>query len=1316
MMEAEKTSKMRIALALLCGLALCGSIMYITAESEEYVHEEKNIAVESIDVLKAGDIISETPHGRQRFMDYFNSVETEIANEVANRRADMESVRAQMARDYAFNAASRAKLKRDMLHNMAVNAKIARDHLNHAMRRCQERFAKQARLANRRYRATLRRDRRTKRYIEADRREAARNLQLATTAWTKTTNAWGALTNARIDKLNTHAAANAAQIQENAKKARKDLEGAMGEWDAKVNHFSRSSKNARDKLSAQFAAQSKATRAWANNKIKGLVASTAAQFNDVETKMAKNRHEVDMALRQASQRFYSVLNAQKALDDKRFAQSQANIKALREETAHKVDAASSEFKVSLLTLGATVREQVSKVNNRIDDAAGIVRSDAAAQAKVNANVNAEMTRMIKLGNDREQKHLKRDVELQGIINKNKEAVDKKLNGIAADFNNKLAKVRKQLKKDRKHAEDKLTTETQKVYAKLKENMDEQAKKNAHMKAETTRIRLDQIDAIRNAKEAFKKKIKDLGKVVAKNDEKASKKIFDLTKVVRKNAAKSKKGRQVLHDLETANKKELKKAIADAIAQGEKRAKAVEQYGEKLDKQTKTKINGRLNAEITKLRDETDSSIEQLQLQSKEARQEMKKEMLLAVRGAAETAQADLQIAIKDSVKKMEDFQKRSKAAHGKSKLERKALRDEIEGNKREVSRTIRDAVALDAKAQTALRQETAKKLKKTNTKVDAYAEQMRVIAQKSRDKIKETTTSVLGQIRKEKDRVKKALKTLKSNDEERQKEVLDFLAEQVKKAEKDSDTKFGKAYDKLAADRAEGDRKLAASIKGLNDALAAQAALEDVRFKDSVKNLEDARKQAAKQVEDMRKDFATAMVATTAKAKQVETKLADNIAVVSGEVINMKAFQTRVNRRVKKEKERILKLSNDRHSESKRARGKLRQLIDANKKLAADETAALAKDLDGKISKVRAKNAVNKLEMAKDLTDATEKFYETLATQQKADILASQELNAATEAARVTAAGNLKTAKAGFASRLTQLTDTVAANLKTAESEITRITGVAHDYNKAAAKDRGLIKDSVKALEADLNKALNRAIAIGEAKAKAVEDRLALHLKNTKRVLQIELSERVEAASDKVFKMVEGKRSKIADNYLSLKAYAITSQDKVQDYVGKGKGTGLSSIGDLLQSVGLLGAVRAKRRQGIGAGESEVPAIFSGKTVKVSSAVSVVNGLVDEYTTQTNQVRLRWPMGLGKYLLEKLEASMYKKGVLQVGKVAGRSGQHVFVNGHSIGLSNKLGDLQKLAVRLAHYEGTLAKLTSKIALAKPVSKPASVPPPEWQGD
>merc|ERR1711988_568677 len=204
------------------------------------------------------------------------------------------------------------------------------------------------------------------------------------------------------------------------------------------------------------------------------------------------------------------------------------------------------------------------------------------------------------------------------------------------------------------------------------------------------------------------------------------------------------------------------------------------------------------------------------------------------------------------------------------------------------------------------------------------------------------------------------------------------------------------------------------------------------------------------------------------------------------------------------------------------------------------------------------------------------------------------------------------------------------------------------------------------------------------AKAKAVEQRINAHLKKSKRFLQTELSEGIDRAADNVFKIVQEKRQKVADNYLSLKAYAVASADKVIDYRKKGKnGRNLSSVGDLLQTIAALGAVKPPKAEGLGMGGKSITTIFSEKKIKVSNAVAAINGLVNEYSTSCAQVRARWPMGLGKYLLDKLEQSMLEKGVLQVDKVQGKAGNFVYMNGRSVGLSNKLNDFAKLASRMS---------------------------------
>merc|ERR1712127_493199 len=161
----------------------------------------------------------------------------------------------------------------------------------------------------------------------------------------------------------------------------------------------------------------------------------------------------------------------------------------------------------------------------------------------------------------------------------------------------------------------------------------------------------------------------------------------------------------------------------------------------------------------------------------------------------------------------------------------------------------------------------------------------------------------------------------------------------------------------------------------------------------------------------------------------------------------------------------------------------------------------------------------------------------------------------------------------------------------------------------------------------------------------------------------------------------------------------------------------LSSVGDLLQTVAGLSDVKTKPAEGMGFGGDTLPMIFSGKTVKVDGAVSKINGLVDEYIATLGQVKERWPLGLGKYLLAKLEIAMSKAGALEVDKIEGKSGNYVFMNAYSVGLSSKLSDFEGPAVRMANYEHTLASLTGKLPKSKSAGqKQTKVPPPEWQGN
>merc|ERR1711924_410709 len=229
-MSGDKMTRARVAFALLCGLAVCCSVMYITAEDnvegESVLAPAKSVygiggptSVDSTDVQKAGTIFTNTPDGRMRLTDYLTNVEKEIAAEEAARKRDVAAVRAQMDRNFAFNQAARKK---------------AKDDLARAMRYVQYRFHRAAALANRRNRANIRRSKAIRARVARDKAHAAHQLKVAVKAQQRSMAAYKSAINARIAQTNKHVAVNAAQIKENDKAARKALEHAVNKFDHKV--------------------------------------------------------------------------------------------------------------------------------------------------------------------------------------------------------------------------------------------------------------------------------------------------------------------------------------------------------------------------------------------------------------------------------------------------------------------------------------------------------------------------------------------------------------------------------------------------------------------------------------------------------------------------------------------------------------------------------------------------------------------------------------------------------------------------------------------------------------------------------------------------------------------------------------------------------------------------------------------------------------------------------------------------------------------------------------------------------------------------
>merc|ERR1712167_403833 len=334
-----------------------------------------------------------------------------------------------------------------------------------------------------------------------------------------------------------------------------------------------------------------------------------------------------------------------------------------------------------------------------------------------------------------------------------------------------------------------------------------------------------------------------------------------------------------------------------------------------------------------------------------------------------------------------------------------------------------------------------------------------------------------------------------------------------------------------------------------------------------------------------------------------------------------------------------------------------------------------------KLQKIRRRAAKDRVEAARDLSKASQRMYSKLAGIQLRAAYQNKAASAAINSYSKKSQAAIRIARSSMNARLNTLGNVIASNARKVESGMEVLTGVIRSHRAAGALDRKLIREQTKAMGKDMQKSIARSIMIGEAKARRVADRARGNLARAKRAMLIEISERVEHTADKLFKTIQGSHQKIADNYLSLKSYAVTAGDKLKDYVIKGKGKNLSSLVDLLTTVAGLSSVKAQKAEGLGAGAKSIPAIFSAKKVKVKAILT--------------------------------------KGVLQVDKVSNHAGNWVFLNGRAVGLSNKLNDFESLAVRMGHYEATLAKLTAALAgkKHKPAGKkPYSVPAPEWPGN
>merc|ERR1719353_815087 len=520
----------------------------------------------------------------------------------------------------------------------------------------------------------------------------------------------------------------------------------MNRFDHKMANVNEEAKKGRSKLAAQAADQDKKFREWANNKVKAIAAKTSAQFHKVRDTMAKDRHHADQALSHTSARMDAALNAAKALQDKRFAQTVSDIAEAKKEANDRVEKFRSSFKTDILHLSGVVEEQSNKLNSRMTQLAATVESNKAEQAHLNAQVGAELKRMVKVGNDRYAEHLKKDKELKSLMAKNKADTEKKMTDMSEQFYAQMAEIKSQMKKDRAHAEHSLSTSTDGLYKTLADNQQAQDAVNKELTAATRRAKLDAEAALKEAKEGFTAKVAALHETVKANEKKHNKKVMDLTGVVAANAIKDAQGRAELKKISDFNKNQMKKAVADAVHKGEQRALQIEKKMKDINSKTRAAMNNRITTEIGTLSKSIHSQIDELNLQTKEARAQMKAEILFAVKSAAAIAKDNLKKTVAWSEGEFSKLNANLASEKKLSEGERAKMTETVAADKANIIAHVNDAVAAQNAALLALKQETNHEIKKTNKALDAQAEIMISNAKSVREEMKANTAAIVASL------------------------------------------------------------------------------------------------------------------------------------------------------------------------------------------------------------------------------------------------------------------------------------------------------------------------------------------------------------------------------------------------------------------------------------------------------------------------------------------------------------------------------------------------------------------------------------------
>merc|ERR1712054_90786 len=413
----------------------------------------------------------------------------------------------------------------------------------------------------------------------------------------------------------------------------------------------------------------------------------------------------------------------------------------------------------------------------------------------------------------------------------------------------------------------------------------------------------------------------------------------------------------------------------------------------MNKKTRDAMNQRITTEIGDLTKKIHADVEGLQLQTKEARAAMKGQVLHALRDATTIMKQDLENAVKWANKEIASLHENLDAEKAKGDEAREAFKVDIDAAKANAQTALENAVKNQADALMAANVE-----------------------------------AITGQLAAAKKATQKAHSEIEEKSMARHALALDTITEGIEEGKKKVDNKMDAVYGKMAEDKKHADEALAGATHTLNAAIAKHAALQDSRFEKTVKDIAAAKQAAQEDVEAARKDFKMGLADVNSVLKSTETRIQDQIAIVAGRIRDTHAEQKVINEKVKEQQERLVTLSNEQFSESKRARGAIKELMDKNKVIAAQEIADLRTDANSKLTALRAKQAQLSTDYAQELTAATTGLYAKLKQDKIEQVSAIEGLTKDLGVAKVSTSQQIKELEEDFKVAFTDLSGVVSSN------------------------------------------------------------------------------------------------------------------------------------------------------------------------------------------------------------------------------------------------------------------------------------------------